>query len=181
MKRLLKHILSILISIVVIFLIFKITNLKIFKYAAAAKSMSPTISPGDICLCKMKNYSKSSEIKRKTVVLLKHKDYNYLLTKRVIATEGESLKFRDDKPYIDGVPLVEPYVYHFQPENVFIDPHKIYTFMIEKNKVFVMGDNRNNSIDSRNPEFGIVNVADIVGRPIMILWSKNKSKICKIF
>jgi signal peptidase I len=66
-------------------------------------------------------------------------------------------------------------------EDDFNELKSIFSEIIGKDNIFVMGDNRNNSFDSRNTEFGLVNITDIVGRPLIILWSKNKNKICKLF
>ena len=55
--------------------------------------------------------------------------------------------------------------------------YNIDSIIIGKDKIFVMGDNRNNSFDSRNTEFGTVDINDIVGKPLIILWSNNKNKI----
>lgn len=41
-------------------------------------------------------------------------------------------------------------------------------------KLFVIGDN---SFDSRDPEFGFVDIGDVVGRPILVLWAKDKNRI----
>ena len=115
------------------------------------------------------------------IVLLKHQDYGHILTKRIIATENELIAFGNDTTYINGIPLEELYAYFSEKDGLDNETHKIDSLVVEKGKVFVMGDNRNNSRDSRDPDFGLVNVSDIVGRPIIILWSKDKSKICKFF
>jgi signal peptidase I len=73
--------------------------------------------------------------------------------KRVIATEGQTIDIDPESwtVYIDGEPLDEPYVYHCNSSPMYIDPYgKItYPYTVSEDCVFVMGDNRNGSTDSR--------------------------------
>lgn len=86
--------------------------------------------------------------------------------KRVIAVEGETVEIRDNVVYVDGVPLREPYVKagsrmpDFGPVTV------------PEGTVFVMGDNRNQSQDSR--VFGPIPTDDVVGRAFVIMWPPGR-------
>lgn len=51
----------------------------------------------------------------------------------------------------------------------------VVSVKVPSGKLFVMSDNRDNGFDSRDPEFGFVDVKDIVGKPIFILWAKDKN------
>jgi signal peptidase I len=143
--------------------------------------MFPTISPGDLCLCKMKDNYISADLKKQMIVLFKHEDYNFILTKRIIATVGELVTLKNDTTYINGIPLAESYAFFSEKENSDKNLNSSVSIRVDKGKVFVMGDNRNNSLDSRDRDFGLVNITEIVGRPIIVLWSKDKSKICTTF
>ncbi|HAN20570.1 MAG TPA: signal peptidase I [Clostridiales bacterium] len=89
------------------------------------------------------------------------------LIKRVIATGGQTVKidYENWAVYIDGnpIPLPESYVRRTSGKMLFGE-EDIEEFTVEEGKVYVMGDNRNNSLDSR--DFGQFNEKDILGRVI---------------
>jgi signal peptidase I len=84
------------------------------------------------------------------------------LIKRVIATGGETVEGRDGRVWIDGQPLREPYL----PDGVTTAPFE--PVEVPEDHVFVMGDNRSNSRDSR--VFGAVDEELIVGRAFVRVW-----------
>jgi signal peptidase I len=84
------------------------------------------------------------------------------LIKRVIALPGESIEVRDNTVFIDGVALVEPYAI-WDGQNPTFGPE-----VIPDGTVFVMGDNRSHSRDSRI--FGPVPQDRIIGRAFVVLW-----------
>ncbi len=180
MKKYFKLILILLVFLVIGLFALKALGFKIYRYSPAALSMFPTISPGDICLCKMKENYKSGDIRKQMIVLLKHEAYDFVLTKRIIATEGDLIAFSNDTTYLNKTPFEEPYAFFSEIGNLDNNLNNIDSLRVDKDKVFVMGDNRHNSCDSRNPDFGLVNVKDIVGRSLFILWSKDSRKIGEV-
>jgi signal peptidase I len=99
--------------------------------------------------------------------------------KRVIGLPGETVEVRDKKVYINGQPLDEPYVHFLQPpvstDSAF---HEVTSFDVRErygpvtvppNQYFVMGDNRDNSQDSRY--WGFLPRSYVKGRALMIYWS----------
>lgn len=91
------------------------------------------------------------------------------LIKRVVGLPGETIEGRDGVVRIDGAPLVEPYL-----------PAGIVTsdfgpVLVPPDHVFVMGDNRGNSHDSRFPDIGPIPVETIVGRAIARVWPPNRT------
>lgn len=90
-------------------------------------------------------------------------DYAKPLIKRVIATEGETvdIDFESWTVTVDGKPLDEPYVNYIAGKQMRSGIIQ-FPYTVEKGKVFVMGDNRNNSRDSRS--FGAIDKRNIMGK-----------------
>lgn len=80
--------------------------------------------------------------------------------KRVIATEGQTVDLIDGKVYVDGEMLDEPY---YSGETYSIDATVNYPVTVEEGCVFVMGDNRGHSLDSRSSNLGTVPEEAILG------------------
>lgn len=91
------------------------------------------------------------------------------IIKRVIATEGQTVNFfkNDDGHYsvsVDDVLLDEDYIR--EPMNKYYDKTVSFPYTVEKGHVFVMGDNRNDSHDSRSPDIGAVDIRYILGKAV---------------
>ena len=95
------------------------------------------------------------------------------IIKRVIATEGQTvdIDFENGIVKVDDQVLHEPYikeVTHNRFEGV------EFPLTVDKGCVFVLGDNRNNSRDSRYPAIGQVDCREIIGKAIMVVWPGDK-------
>lgn len=90
------------------------------------------------------------------------------IVKRVIATQGQTVDIDFDAGivFVDGQALDEPYVN--TPTNL---PEGVsFPLQVEENCYFVMGDNRNNSRDSRSPEIGQVDRREILGKAFFLMF-----------
>ena len=116
-----------------------------------------------------------SHIKRGDVIVFKYPvepDRDFI--KRVIGLPGETLEMKQKKIYINGKPLEEPYVHFIRPLNPeraeLGDPRDDYgPVTVPPNQYFMMGDNRDNSADSRI--WGFLPAEYVKGRALMIYWS----------
>lgn len=95
------------------------------------------------------------------------------LIKRVIATEGQEVDLHDGVVYVDGVALDEPYVLGKPTDPIpdhasNLSEDVSYPYVVPEGCIWVMGDNRTNSLDSRY--FGAVSVDDVTSRAVFIFW-----------
>lgn len=96
------------------------------------------------------------------IVIISHGQYlDEPIVKRVIATEGQTLKidFDKEKVYVDGKEIKEPYV-----SSELVRGDAEIPEVIPEGKLFVMGDNRGVSKDSRYVEVGLINEKDVIGK-----------------
>lgn len=126
-------------------------------------SMYPTLENGDKMIVTDVFYKpKYGDI----VVFQKDEYADYALVKRVIATEGQTVEIDFDRHivYVDGKKLDEPYI--AEPTANKIDFTGIQ--VVPEGCVFVMGDNRNASTDSRDKRIGMVDTRDIIGKVVYV-------------
>ena len=123
-------------------------------------SMAPTMENGDIVLS-----VKSSDFRQGDVVAFYYN--NKILVKRVIAGPGQWVDITDDgSVYVNGTELEEPYIL----EKSFGDTNIELPYQVPDGKVFVMGDHRSTSVDSRNTAVGCVAQEQVVGKIIFRIW-----------
>jgi signal peptidase I len=118
-------------------------------------------------------------IRRRDVLVFKYPeepDRDFI--KRVIGLPGETLEVREKKVYINGSPLDEPYAHYLTPAADESQYHEVTSFDVRErygpvtvppNQYFMMGDNRDNSQDSRY--WGFLPRENIKGRALVIYWS----------
>jgi signal peptidase I len=87
--------------------------------------------------------------------------------KRAVAIGGDRIEIRDGMVYVNARPLKEPYVVHRRPTQSAREQMAPVT--VPQGKLFVMGDNRDNSSDSR--EWGLVPEQNVIGEPLFVYWS----------
>jgi len=120
------------------------------------RSMEPTYHDGTINFLWKWRFALSKP-KRYDVVALRFAGNRVMLLKRVIAMEAETVEFRDGKLYVDGKEMEEPYVRF--PCNWNLPPR-----LVEKDCVYVVGDNREMPIEDHH--FGQASMRRILGVPL---------------
>ena len=138
-------------------------------------SMVPTLHNGDKMLVSGLLYKP----KAGDVVVFKKNEYdpNRALVKRVIATEGQEINmdFANGIVYINGEPLAESYINDLTYNKLdFIGPKTV-----PEGCVFVMGDNRNASVDSRKTEIGMLDTRLILGRAYCVIYPLSVLRMIK--
>jgi signal peptidase I len=134
-------------------------------------SMETTIRIGDKLLAD-KFTINFNPVERGDIVVFADKvQPGRILVKRVVATGGQVVDIKNGLVFVDGNPLFEPYTngaataplaQHFDNMNI------EYPYTVPEGELWVMGDNRENSADSRY--FGTVLVSSVYGRALMVFW-----------
>lgn len=129
-------------------------------------SMFSTLTDGDYLLLVSRLVCPNPERGDVIVVSKDSFDQGAPIVKRVIATEGQTVDIDFDAGivYVDGNPLQEDYTN--TPTN--LQEGMEFPITVEENCVFAMGDNRNNSSDSRNPDIGQIDKREILGKAILL-------------
>jgi len=97
--------------------------------------------------------------------------------KRTVAVEGDTIQMIDKKLYVNGKPVEEPFTQHTDASLRMgqLEPRDNFgPYLVPKNKLFMMGDNRDQSYDSRF--WGYVDIKQVRGRAMIIYWSWDSMK-----
>ena len=135
----------------------------------SGSSMDPTLKNGQVLILN----KLAKKYKRDDIVVIDAKinGKKERIVKRVIGLPGETLEYKDGFLYINGK----------RTHDDFVDQTRDFTLedvagkkKIPEDYYFVMGDNRRNSLDSRDSRIGLVKKSDIIGKPILRIWPLNK-------
>lgn len=137
-------------------------------------SMEPTLVDGDNLVVDKISYL-FREPKRFEIIVFPYRDRPHVYyIKRVIGLPGETI-YINEKGYVyaDGERIIEDYIKDYST-----DPGLARVpITLGEDEYFVLGDNRNNSIDSRSTQVGIVHRDEIMGRALMRVWPIKNFKI----
>ena len=130
-------------------------------------SMYSTLWDGDYLLLLSNLIYPNPEVGDIVVVSKQSYDSGSPIVKRVIASEGQivDIDFENGIVYVDGLPLQEEYI----NTATNLQEGMSFPLLVEKDCYFVMGDNRNNSRDSRSPDIGQVDRREILGKAIFLM------------
>ena len=139
-------------------------------YEIPSGSMEETIMPGDMVFSEKVTYYFNEPQPGDIVTFQDPEIPSRILIKRIIATGGQTVDLVDGKVVVDGVTLNEPYTDGLPsyPLTPVYGTRIEYPYKVPEGKLWVMGDNRTNSQDSRY--FGPIDEATVTGRAVLIYW-----------
>lgn len=138
-------------------------------------SMSPTLKNNDILILDKIIY-RFKDVERGDVISLYYADTKYLI-KRVIGLPGEYVEYKNNILYVNGKQIEESYLDGVTTNDFSIKELGYDT--IPEDMYLVLGDNREDSLDSRDPKVGLIKNSDILGKVRFRIWPLNKIKIVK--
>ncbi len=155
---------EIVIALVIVFIITtfiaQLTNV-------VGKSMFPTLEDGDHIIIE-KISKRFSSMDRYDIIVFPHEE-DILYIKRIIGLPGETVDIRDGKVFVNDVEIEEKYEFEVIEEYGDSLP-----LTVPEGEYFVLGDNRNNSHDSRYQTVGTVKKEDITGKAVFRIWPLTK-------
>ena len=150
-----------LIAIMIVFLlIFRVI-------VVSGDSMYSTLVDGDYLLLLSNVFYQ--EPKQGDIIVASKDSYDdgAAIIKRVIATEGQivDIDFDNGIVYVDGLTLEEPYIQNLTTRSEGV----LFPLIVEEGCIFVLGDNREVSKDSRHPEIGLIDTRQVLGKAIFLM------------
>ena len=155
-----------------------VVNFIAYPIQIEGKSMDPTLHDQDFGFSSILSL-KTQGVERFDVVIVKV-DNEYWV-KRVIALPKETISCKDNQIYINGEPIQEDFLDEEYVRQE-IEEHGFFTkdfseITLKDNEVFLMGDNRVHSLDSRI--VGPFDISQLIAKDIFILWPFNHGKVVK--
>jgi len=165
-------------TIVIAFVLaFLVRSFVVQAFWIPSGSMEPTLHVGDRILA-YKLFYGIENVKRGDVIVFKYplnprKDF----VKRVIGLPGDEIEIKDKKVYVNGKLLMESYVIHEDLRERGFPRDEYGPVQVPDNSLFVLGDNRDTSDDSRY--WGFVPAENIIARAFLVYWPPWRVKIIK--
>jgi signal peptidase I len=143
-------------------------------YSIPSASMEPTLRQGEYILADTTYYQSYSPHRGDLVIYAYPKDPSVRYLKRIVAIAGDRVAVQNGQAIVNGTPVDEPYA-------TFGDPGAFYNttreVVVPEGHVFVLGDNRPNSTDSRVAAHGTVPVGNLIGRASYVAFSRDVRRI----
>ena len=159
------------ITILIAVAVFVCLRLTVQSYTVVMSSMEPNFQDGECIMVNKLSYRSSGPQRGDVIIFDPPFDSEYPFIKRVIGLPGETVEIKDEKVFIDGIPLEED-EYIMAPPN--------YTMLateVPEDEYLVLGDNRNNSTDSSKG--WTVPRDNIIGKAWFIYWPPSKWGVVK--
>lgn len=189
-KRLLWEYTEAIITALILALVIRAYVIQAFKIPSG--SMIPTLLVGDHILVNKFIFGTKIPFTDKSILAFRHPEKGDIIVfkypenpkkdfiKRVIATEGDVIEERSKVIYLNGQPVAEPFAKHVDNllRSGISDPRDNFgPVKVPKDKLFVMGDNRDQSYDSRY--WGFVDLKEVLGKALIIYWSWDPDNMAR--
>jgi len=158
------------ITILIAVAVFAILQLTLRSYTVVMSSMEPNFHDGECIMVSKVSYRSSGPQRGEVIIFDPPFDSPHPFIKRVIGLPGETVEIKDEKVFIDGVPLEEEYI--MAPPS-YTMPAK----GVPEDEYFVLGDNRNNSNDSHSG--WMVPGDNIIGKAWFTYWPPSRWGVVK--
>ncbi len=157
-RRMLSNTVSSLIVVAAVAVLISMLFLPVLRVTGT--SMAPTFMNDELVICNKRGNFKSGDV-------VAFYFNNKILLKRVIGTAGDVIDIKEDGTvYLNGEVLDEPYV----NEKALGECDIKLPYQVPDNRIFVMGDHRSTSIDSRSTSVGCIADEYIIGKVILRIW-----------
>ncbi|WP_018924257.1 signal peptidase I [Salsuginibacillus kocurii] len=167
---------------VVLLIVLIVRTFFFANYMVHGESMMPTIENGERLIINKIGYEWVEPDRFDLIVFHANEESDYI--KRVIGTPGDEIEYASDQLYVNGEPYDEPYLDEFKDHHG--GPVLTHDFTLEDileketvpdNHLFVLGDNRQNSLDSR--QLGFVPYDKLVGKANLRYWPLGEISFVK--
>lgn len=156
-------------AVLVVFLVFAL----LFRAVGVdGDSMNPTLNDQDWVAVA----GSVTEFDRGDIIIINQPwKRNVPIIKRVIAVGGDTINidFEKREVYVNGIKLYEPYI----SEPTWLSYDIEFPLTVDEGKLFVMGDNRNDSIDSRSSQIGLIDERYVLGKALARIYPLDEWKI----
>lgn len=159
------------IKFIIVFIILLVLMVYVVSITqVVGNSMYPNLKNQDVLLLNKAKY-RFFDVERGDLISFTYDDTKYLI-KRVIGLPGDTIQIKDNQVYINGEKYQEDYIENKETED--FDISELGYEKVPRGMYFVLGDNRSNSMDSR--EIGFVSKDQIIGEVALRFWPLNKIK-----
>ncbi|MBI1750391.1 MAG: signal peptidase I [Acidobacteria bacterium] len=161
------------------FVIDHVLHIRAFRIPAV--SMEPTLKAGDRLIAEMRAFSAITPSRGDLIVFTAPPPGN-LWVKRVIGLPGDEITGDAEQILVNGRKLEEPYVFldpkiAAEGSGSFDGRPTFGPIRVPEGKLFLVGDNRYHSFDSRYAGFGLIDLSNVKGRPLYLYYAKDASRI----
>ncbi|WP_449622100.1 signal peptidase I [Robertmurraya sp. Marseille-Q9965] len=136
------------------------------NYVVEGESMRPTLEDGNKLIVNKLGYQIGDFNRFDVIVFHANEEKDYV--KRIIGLPGDEIEYKNDQLFINGKKVNEPYLNKYRKKHLAIRLTEDFTLTVPKEKLFVLGDNRLKSYDSR--QFGFISVDQVVGKVNLRYW-----------